>query len=184
MRTKQTFETLVDLESHIRTAHQQQKEAEENVLAFLVAPNCTLLAEGQPKPVAGDVDLLFTEAAADEDTLPILEAMAKKNSVYKTFADLIAEVKERKQRKDNGASDDDVERVLTFLSSPECHIFDDTDVDSDLGLNASTVDELLALRETARTERDWSTADAIRDKLLELGIVIEDTPDGARWHRN
>jgi cysteinyl-tRNA synthetase len=48
---------------------------------------------------------------------------------------------------------------------------------------AATVDALLERRRQARDERDWATADAIRDRLGELGIVIEDTADGARWHR-
>ncbi len=39
----------------------------------------------------------------------------------------------------------------------------------------------LAERDTARAERDFGAADAIRDELGALGIVIEDTPGGARW---
>jgi cysteinyl-tRNA synthetase len=45
------------------------------------------------------------------------------------------------------------------------------------------VDELVALRNAARTARDWPTADAIRNDLAELGVVIEDAADGTRWHR-
>jgi cysteinyl-tRNA synthetase len=48
---------------------------------------------------------------------------------------------------------------------------------------AATVKALLERRRQARDERDWATADAIRDRLGEIGIVIEDTADGARWHR-
>ena len=44
------------------------------------------------------------------------------------------------------------------------------------------VEELLALREQARAARDFATADAIRARLGEIGIVVEDTPEGARWH--
>jgi cysteinyl-tRNA synthetase len=39
----------------------------------------------------------------------------------------------------------------------------------------------LDARAAARAERDFGTADAIRDELADLGIVIEDTPAGARW---
>ncbi|CAN5496836.1 cysteine--tRNA ligase [soil metagenome] len=39
----------------------------------------------------------------------------------------------------------------------------------------------LAQRDQARTDRDFAAADAIRDELSTLGIVIEDTPSGARW---
>ena len=45
------------------------------------------------------------------------------------------------------------------------------------------VDALLDRRAEARNERDWATADAIRDELAALGISVEDTSDGARWHR-
>ena len=43
------------------------------------------------------------------------------------------------------------------------------------------VGERLAARATARADRDFATADAIRDQLAALGIIIEDTPAGARW---
>ena len=38
-------------------------------------------------------------------------------------------------------------------------------------------------RQEARTRRDFATSDAIRDRLAELGLVLEDTPDGVRWKR-
>ncbi len=43
------------------------------------------------------------------------------------------------------------------------------------------VTERLQARAAARAARDFAEADAIRDQLSELGIVIEDTPTGARW---
>ena len=45
------------------------------------------------------------------------------------------------------------------------------------------IDELLAQRAQARKERDFARADAIRDQLTVMGIVVEDTKDGAIWHR-
>ncbi|NUK04251.1 cysteine--tRNA ligase [Streptomyces lunaelactis] len=40
---------------------------------------------------------------------------------------------------------------------------------------------VLQQREAARGRKDWATADAIRDQLLQSGLVIEDGPDGPRW---
>jgi cysteinyl-tRNA synthetase len=45
-------------------------------------------------------------------------------------------------------------------------------------------DLLLEQRQAARLRRDFGASDAIRDRLAELGIVVEDTPDGARWRRS
>jgi cysteinyl-tRNA synthetase len=40
---------------------------------------------------------------------------------------------------------------------------------------------LLEQRAQARDAKDWATADAIRDRIKEAGIEIEDTPEGAKW---
>ncbi len=42
------------------------------------------------------------------------------------------------------------------------------------------VEALLEARARARAEKDWAQADAVRDGLVGLGFVIEDTPQGAR----
>ena len=44
------------------------------------------------------------------------------------------------------------------------------------------VEELIAQRTKARAEKDWATADAIRDKLKEMKVVVKDTKDGIEWH--
>ena len=40
---------------------------------------------------------------------------------------------------------------------------------------------LLEQRSAARERKDFAAADAIRDGLNDLGVLIEDTPNGARW---
>ena len=42
---------------------------------------------------------------------------------------------------------------------------------------------LLSARQAARKAKDWGTADAIRDGITALGLVVEDTPAGARLSR-
>lgn len=51
------------------------------------------------------------------------------------------------------------------------------------GLVAPLMNVLLELREEARKRKDFRTADLIRDKLRAIGVVVEDTAEGARWKR-
>ena len=45
----------------------------------------------------------------------------------------------------------------------------------------SLVKLTLQQRDAARARRDYATADAIRDGLEEIGVLVEDTPEGPRW---
>ena len=60
------------------------------------------------------------------------------------------------------------------------------------GIGAGASDESLAalevlvkaeldLRATAKAEKDYATADAVRDRLKGAGVTVTDTPDGATW---
>ena len=53
------------------------------------------------------------------------------------------------------------------------------------GSNAAREDGLVRLlidlRARARDGKDWGTADVIRNRLKELGVVLEDRPDGTIW---
>jgi cysteinyl-tRNA synthetase len=57
------------------------------------------------------------------------------------------------------------------------------DLTEDLG--GELVDELVRLlieiRQEARQARDWAGADRIRDRLAEVGVLLEDGPEGTRW---
>jgi len=45
------------------------------------------------------------------------------------------------------------------------------------------IEDLVNQRQQARKDKNWKLADEIRDKLKEIGIVLEDTPQGVRWKR-
>lgn len=48
--------------------------------------------------------------------------------------------------------------------------------------NDDTIQKLVDQRNIARQNKDWATSDQIRDELLAKGIILEDTPQGTRWH--
>ena len=47
---------------------------------------------------------------------------------------------------------------------------------------AARIEALLERRAQARQAKDWPAADAIRDELAALHVVVKDTPQGAQWH--
>ena len=78
---------------------------------------------------------------------------------------------------------DDKERAASLLATV-------IELAGALGLSLVTgieedaaIDAMVADRDRARAEKDFATADRIRDELAILGITIEDTPSGTVWHR-
>ena len=49
------------------------------------------------------------------------------------------------------------------------------------GISKDWVDDQIAARAAAKADKNWAEADRIRDELLEKGIVIKDSKNGAAW---
>ncbi len=141
-----------------------------------------LAASGQATTDAGDLGPVATEAgrrfeAAMEDDLNVSEALA---AVFGLVRSANQELDRAAPRIPDGVADalavlDDFERVFGVLA---LHDREAAGVDDEL---AAWVESRIADREGARAARDFTRADAIRDELLERGIVLEDTPQGTRW---
>jgi cysteinyl-tRNA synthetase len=48
------------------------------------------------------------------------------------------------------------------------------------GRDTEILQILLEIRQRARENKDWATSDYIRDRLKEIGIIVEDTKDGQK----
>ncbi|WP_156276231.1 cysteine--tRNA ligase [Neomoorella glycerini] len=68
------------------------------------------------------------------------------------------------------------ENVLGLFGRPQQQLDD--------ALLEGLMDIILSIRQEARQRKDWATADAIRDRLKALGIILEDTPHGSRWKKS
>jgi len=49
------------------------------------------------------------------------------------------------------------------------------------GLDRGAIEDLVARRSQARADRDFALADALRQRLLEMGVQVMDGPEGTRW---
>jgi len=51
------------------------------------------------------------------------------------------------------------------------------------GADDARIEALIAERDRARREKDFARSDAIRDELAQMGVEIQDGPEGATWTR-
>ena len=81
---------------------------------------------------------------------------------------------------DGGLTADQIEKTLSFMKRINKVLavmdFNGKDIDP-------AIEELVRRRDEARATGDFATADAIRDQLGGMGISLDDTPQGTRWHR-
>ncbi|MGO1295787.1 MAG: cysteine--tRNA ligase [Vibrio sp.] len=49
--------------------------------------------------------------------------------------------------------------------------------------DAAEIEALIKLRNDSRASKDWANADMARDKLHDMGIILEDGPGGTTWRR-
>ncbi|MEO5627960.1 MAG: cysteine--tRNA ligase [Candidatus Saccharimonadales bacterium] len=132
------------------------------------------------------------------DAMTVQQWQTSKTADEINFKDIEEEMKRR------AADDMDTPQVLAALSNLTKAVdangiatkqLDDfrsalATADAILGLNLlsqpdidSEQKQLLKDRQKARDAKDWATTDAIRDKLLEDGIAVRDTPNGQIWSR-
>jgi len=117
------------------------------------------------------------QAALDDD-LNVPAALA-------VLFDLVAEANPlivKLEQGDASVLDGLRDRFATFLGLAGRLGFSPLDDLPDPAAFRPVLDLLLDLRERARAARDFAAADAIRDRLAEASIRVEDRPGGPRWH--
>jgi cysteinyl-tRNA synthetase len=70
-----------------------------------------------------------------------------------------------------------------FKVDPHGKILLDQATGDGFGLVEGLLELIIEIRQQARQKKDWATADRIRDGLKELGVILEDTPQGVRWKK-
>ena len=172
---------------YLRTHYRKPLEYSESALIDAEASLARLRAFRRR---AGDL----VEVAARAETMELFKAaMDEDLDVSGALAVLFDTVREGNSRIDAGEEASDLAAAFDEITGVLGLVIAETaGEDSEsvavlaaaFGIEDGDVDALLALRATARADNDWDTADAIRDGLADLSITIEDTSDGARWHRD
>jgi len=117
-----------------------------------------------------------TFAEALDDDLNTAQAIA---AFFKFVTDLNKALTERPGRE----SLLEAERVFAELGEGVLGLFPTRVLENQLGgaLLEGLVSLLLEIREEARKNRNFALSDRIRDRLTELGVVVEDTREGPKW---
>jgi len=69
-----------------------------------------------------------------------------------------------------------------FLEDPDTFLRElDQILIREKGIDPEQVEDLIAQRNSAREQKDWAKSDEARDKLVELGIEIQDGEQGTSW---
>ncbi len=74
----------------------------------------------------------------------------------------------------------DIFGILTY--DPDAYLSEEkSEALSKLGISESDILKLIQERADARRDKDFARADAVRDKLINHGIILEDTAQGTKW---
>ncbi|MBA4542378.1 cysteine--tRNA ligase [Thermoactinomyces daqus] len=79
-------------------------------------------------------------------------------------------------------SKEETEALLSWFKTYGQEILGLVATEAEVNLDEE-IEALIAQRQEARKQWDFARADAIRDQLLGMGIIVEDTPQGVRWKR-
>jgi cysteinyl-tRNA synthetase len=148
----------------------------------------TIIAEGDTAFTAAlDNDLNTAEArAAIFDVLRAVNTGADQQKLSRADADATLALLAKFDSIFAVLEDNDAELTRAALSWAEAEgRLDEADPSllATLSLTDADIDALVAERTTAKQQRNFARADAIRNELLEKGILLEDSKDGVRWKR-
>ena len=120
----------------------------------------------------------FKEAMDDDFNTPV---------AYAVLFDLAKEVNNAKQA-GNSEEANSAATCLRTLAAVLGLLEQDAEVFLQSGAQAddsevAEIESLIQQRLDARKAKDWAAADAARDRLNEMGIVLEDGPQGTTWRR-
>ena len=109
--------------------------------------------------------------AAMDDDLNTADALAAIFNLVRDINSLIASGAKQDTLKACAECFDELTNVLGLVYNRKSEILD------------SDIEELIKKRTEARKNKDFKTADEIRDQLKNMGIVLEDTPQGVKWSK-
>ncbi len=136
-------------------------------------------SEGAPPPTAADPVWPPVESLAEEvqALLDLDQVGPAVQCLLALEAHIHAQAEALQERNGLGAAREVLRQTLLLFG---------TRLAERLARNRKTLEPLvtalLERRDAYRAQNAWAAADAIRDCLTQAGVIVEDAPEGARWH--
>lgn len=174
---------LIVISSHYRsplTFNEEVIEANERALDRLLSAKQPALSGSQGAP---DDILKKLEQQIEDTQQGFIDAMDEDFNTAGALAELfdlarmINQARSKEATNEELSSGQDVFKELTGVLGLELSAQQKTTTGAD-----AFIDLLLDLRQELRQQKNFQLSDQIRDQLAELGVVIEDTPQGSTWH--
>ena len=167
--------TLEFEESHVAQAEQVLRKLRSVRSEFKTLLNAS--EKEDSRPVDEQIQKLIFEASQ-----AFVEAMDNDFNTPRALAALIAFARDLEPHGARQIGRHSIELVLGTFDY-FCGVFGVLQsVESRQGVTDGLLEIILELRNEARTKGDWKSADEIRNRLVGLGITLEDTATGTRWH--
>lgn len=140
----------------------------------------------------GDLEARVAEAAmTEEEHASVAEANALVQKYEAAMeddfntADAISAVFELVKLSNSTAGEDSTKAYVSYLKETIEKLCDVLGIITEKKEEVldSEIEELIAARQQARKDKNFALADEIRGKLLDMGIVLEDTREGVKWKR-
>lgn len=139
-----------------------------------------------------DLEERALEGAPDETASANLTEAAKLREKFETAmeddfntADAIAAVFELVKLANSTADEASMKSYVAFLKRTIEALCDVLGIitEKQAEVLEQDIEEMIAARQQARKDKNFGLADEIRGKLLDMGIVLEDTREGVKWKR-
>jgi len=155
-------------------------EAAKNTLENIKRSLTVMQGEGEKSDKEAEHNL---EDAINTHLSKFTTAMDNDFDTPSAISELVLASKEiAKARAQNRVSKDElkkqIERIVQKFQILGLEVLQK---DKETKVSKEEINELVQKREEARKNKDWASADKIRNKLKEMGVVLEDSKEGIRW---
>ncbi|WP_131749096.1 cysteine--tRNA ligase [Frankia sp. Cppng1_Ct_nod] len=144
---------------------------------ILTAPGASTVSSGEGITVLSPAQAWLAFAAALDDDLAVSRALAVLFSAVGRGNQVLSKARSREL----AGWADVVRRMLAVLGLDPIGQWPEAGSELRPALDG-VMEIVLDLRSAARARRDYTEADGIRARLAASGILVEDTPEGQRWH--